>query len=119
MCLEIDDNVKSLNKRTVWKVFDQNGLDFGPIVSLYQGASYPKGKLIERSQGIARHGDYGHHGLHLYLKKSVAKRNAAGWNSAYIAKFSVDPDDFLFASQCGKVAIYQRATRVGNYIRIT
>jgi hypothetical protein len=118
MCLDIDDNVKSLNKRTVWKIFDQSGLDCGPIVSLYQGAVYPKGKLTERSPGRAREGNFGLHGLHFYLSKSAAKRHAACWHSAYIAKFSVDPKDFMFASKCGEEAMYERATRVGGYIRV-
>jgi hypothetical protein len=119
MCIDIDF-AKSLSKRTVWKVFDHQGLNSGPIVSLYRGASYPKGEPVERSPGpvLAKDGQSAN-GLYFYVSKAIATREAKNFYCAYIAKFSVDPDDFLFASQCGKVAIYQRATRVGNYIRIT
>jgi hypothetical protein len=115
MCLLIDDNVKSLNKRTVWKIFDRAE---GYIGSLYMGAKYPKGKMVERSIGPARDYDTGNHGLHFYLSKAIAKKEAAEWVGSYIAKFSVDPKDFMFASVDGREAMYERATRVGNYIRV-
>jgi hypothetical protein len=119
MCLIIDNRVKSLNKRTVWKIFDKQG---GKIVSLFMAAVYPKGKLIERSRSrlSPRRGDIGEEGLHFYLSKSKAKREAAGWHGSYIAKFEVDPKDFMFAGTSiskGEV-MYERATRVGNFIRI-
>lgn len=118
MCLTIDPNVKSLNKRTVWKVFDKGGLSTGKIVSLYQGATYPKGKLIERSRGLTNDGNgNGIHGLHFYLNKTLAKQKASFWAGAYIAKFAVNPKDFLFASNDGE-AMYERATRIGNFIKV-
>lgn len=117
MCLQIDDDVLSLNKRIVWKVFDRQQ---GKIASLYKGAEYPKGKLVERSPGDpTQYGrDRAGHGLHFYLSKAIAKREAGYWDGSYIAKFAVDPSDFMFASTDGKEAMYERATRVGNYIKV-
>jgi hypothetical protein len=116
MCLTIDDSVTSLNKRIVWKVFDRS---FGNgITSLYQGAVYPKGKLVERSPGISNDNGTGTHGLHFYLSKAIARRNAQGWHDSYIAKFAVDPKDFMFANVDGDKAMYQRATRVGSFIKV-
>lgn len=115
MCLDINDSIKSLNKRIVWKIFDKES---GKITSLYRAASYPKGKLVERSQGIAREGDYGVHGLHFYLSKAKALAAAKCWKNSYIAKFAVDPKDFMFADLNGHEAMYERATRIGNYIKV-
>lgn len=119
MCLTIDDSVKSLNKRTVWKIFDKPD---GKIVSLFQAAVYPKGKLIERSRfsSSPRNGILGSEGLHFYLSKSQAKREAMNWHVSYIAKFEVDPKDFMFAGRDDSKgqAMYERAKRVGNFIRV-
>ncbi len=119
MCMTIDYSVKSLNKRIMWKVFDK---DFGKITSLYMSMEYPKGKLVRRSKGdsIYRNSDgtfLGTHGLHFYTSKALAKRMASYWPDSYIAKFAVDPADFMFASNDGK-AMYERATRIGNYIKV-
>lgn len=115
MCFEIDTKAASLNKRIVWKVFDKQG---GKIVSLYEAATYPKGKLVERSVGPTEHNGSAVHGLYFYLSKADAKREATEFPNVYIAKFTVSPKDFLFASACGRVATYERATRVGNFIRV-
>jgi hypothetical protein len=115
MCLTIDDSVTSLNKGTVWKVFDRQD---GPIVSLFKQVVYPKGKLIERSTGAAREGNTGHHGLHFFLSKRLAKREASTWHNSYIAKFKVNPTDFMFINPKKTEAMYERATRVGNYIKV-
>jgi hypothetical protein len=48
MCMHIDPEIKSLNKRTVWKVFDR--VEGNRILSLFMAHSYPKGKLIERGR---------------------------------------------------------------------
>jgi len=124
MCMAIDESVKSSNKRVVWKVFDiQQG---GKILSLFQAFEYPKGKLIERSRqrdvptrrrsvdGVL----LGAEGLHFYSSKAIAVAQAKLWSDSYIAKFAVDPADFMFASVDGKELMYERATRVGNYIRV-
>jgi len=116
--MNINPNVTSLNKRTVWKIFDREGDTTGKIVSLFQAASYPLGKRITRSPGIANNGGYGGHGLHFYVTKSLAKKHASFWMNAYIAKFKVNPKDFMFASVCGEEAMYESATRVGKYIRV-
>jgi hypothetical protein len=114
MCLVIDDRIKSLNKRIVWKVFERRG---DKIVSLFQGASYPKGKLIKRSKGEPREDGLGTHGLHFYTTKARALREANFWPGTYIARFAVDPADFMFAG--GKsAAMYERATRIGPYIKV-
>jgi hypothetical protein len=113
MCLIIDDSIKSLKNRVVWKVFDKPD---GKIVSLFQAAVYPKGKLIVRDSGITREGDYGYHGLHFYRSKAGALAEAQTWYGAYIAKFAVDPADFMFAN--ANEVMYEKATRVGNYIRV-
>jgi len=115
MCLDINPEVKSLNKRTVWKVFDRQD---NKIVSLYMSATYPKGKLIQRSRGAAVEYGMGEHGLHFYLSKSIAKKRAAEWPNSYIAEFAVVPEDFMFISVDKTEAMYERATRVGNYIRV-
>lgn len=121
MCLKIDITVTSLSKRTVWKVFDSQN---GEIVSLYKGAKYPKGKLIERSRGnpvdkrFPWEGPRGTHGLHFYTSKARAKAEANIWSSSYIAKFSVDPQDFMYMNASKSEAMYQRATRVGNFIKV-
>jgi hypothetical protein len=116
MCLYINPEVKSMNKHIVWKVFDRQG---GKIVSLYMAATYPKGRLIQRSGGSAvdEYGT-GEHGLHFYLSKAIAKKHAAEWPNSYIAKFAVVPKDFMYISVDKKEAMYERATRVGNYIRV-
>lgn len=117
MCLEIDYSKKSLNKRIVWKVFGRQG---GKIVSLFQAAIYPKGKLVNRNVGIPDDGyGYSGHGLHFFTSKAFAKALANAWSHTYIAKFAVDPVDFMFASKDGKKAIYERATRIGNFIKMT
>lgn len=117
MCLEIDYSKKSLNKRIVWKVFDRQG---GKIASLFQAAIYPKGKLVNRSVGVPDDGNgYGGHGLHFFTSKAFAKAMAYTWAHTYIAKFAVDPADFMFASTDGKEAMYERATRIGNFIKMT
>lgn len=119
MCLVIDPKVKSLNKRIVWKVFDCGGDTTGRVVSLYRGAKYPKGELIERSPGLTTDSaGNGTRGLHFYLSQVLAKKHARYWFPTFIAKFAVDPKDFLFASADGEEAMYERATRVGDYIRI-
>jgi hypothetical protein len=115
MCLDIDDSVKSLSKRTVWKIFDKAS---GKIASLYMAAPYPKGKLVERSSGEPRWGNAGEHGLHFFTSKAIAKRNAKVWSESYIAKFRVDPKDFMYANADKSEAMYARATRVGNYIKV-
>lgn len=115
MCLIIDYKVKSLNKRIVWKIFDK---DSGKIASLYRAELYPKGKLVERSQGASRDAHLGTHGLHFYLSKAKAAGHAKYWSNSYIAKFAVDPKDFMFADQNGTTAMYERATRIGNYIKV-
>ena len=119
MCMEIDPTVKALNKRIVWKVFDQRGKRTGKIVSLFQSASYPLGKRITRSRGscISDTG-FGTRGLHFYLTKAAAAAEASDWTSTYIAEFKVNPADFMFASTCGKKVMYKSATRVGKYIRV-
>jgi len=123
MCMAIDESVKSSNKRVVWKVFDiQQG---GKILSLFQAFEYPKGKLIERSRNHdvpTRRNPAGSllggEGLHFYSSKAIAVAQAKLWSDSYIAKFAVDPADFMFASVDGKELMYERATRVGNYIRV-
>jgi hypothetical protein len=119
MCMIIDDSVMSSNKRTVWKVFDKSN-GGTKIVSLYQQAVYPKGKLVERDAGAPRYNNRGTHGLHFFTTKSQAKRTASNWLDAYIAKFAVDPKDFMFAGRDENAgeAMYERATRVGNFIRV-
>jgi hypothetical protein len=120
----IDESVKSSNKRVVWKVFDRS--QGGKILSLYQAFEYPKGKLIERSRDddapTYRRSDgdlIGSEGLHFYSSKAIAVAWAKGWPGSYIAKFAVDPADFMFASDDGSALMYERATRVGNYIRVS
>jgi len=121
MCLQIDESVKSSRKRTVWKVFDKST---GKIGSLIRGSYYPKGKLIERSRitiTVYRHCDgtlYGNEGLHFYSSKAIAVAEANTWLNSYVAKFAVDPADFMFASTDGRELMYERATRVGNYIKV-
>jgi hypothetical protein len=124
MCMVIDESVKSLNKRVVWKVFDRP--QGGKILSLYQGFEYPKGKLIERSRSEldpTRRGFsgalIGNEGLHFYLTKAIALEEAAIWSGSYIAKFKVIPKDFMYASVDGREAMYERAWRVGNYIKVS
>jgi hypothetical protein len=122
MCLEIDESVTSLNKRVVWKVFDKP--EGGEILSLFQSFKYPKGKLIERSRrelGPTRRFSgalFGNEGLHFYLTKAIAREEASCWGDSYIAKFAVDPSDFMYKSVDGREAMYERATRVGNYIKV-
>jgi hypothetical protein len=122
MCLQIDPTVKKLNKRVVWKVFDRgNTAGTGSsrlIVSLYRGASYPKGKLVERSKGPSTLDGAGLHGLHFFLSKAQAKIEAEFWGHTYIAKFKVNPKDFMFINGRRTEAMYERATRVGNYIKV-
>jgi hypothetical protein len=119
MCMDIDESVTSLNKRVVWKMFDRQG---GKIVSLFQGATYRKGKLVERSPGetsyTTGHGRHGTKGLHFFVSKTIAKLQASTWPNSYIAKFVVSPKDFMFASTSREEAMYEKATRVGNYIRV-
>lgn len=116
MCMVIDPTIKSLNKRFVWKIFDKQNRK---IISLYQAASYPLGKRIFRSKGpTINDWGYGTNGLHFFLSKTIAKKYASRWGDSYIAKFKVDPKDFLFASHCGEEAMYESATRVGKYISI-
>jgi hypothetical protein len=119
----IDESVKSSNKRVVWKVFDRP--QGGKILSLYQSFEYPKGKLIERSRdhdaSSYRRSDgvlIGNEGLHFYSSKAIAVAVAKTWSDTYIAKFAVDPADFMFTSDDGNELMYERATRVGNYIRV-
>jgi hypothetical protein len=121
----IDESVKSSNKRVVWKVFDRP--QGGKILSLFQSFEYPKGKLIERSRyrdvpTRRRSGDgvlLGAEGLHFYSSKAIAVAKAKRWSNSYISKFAVDPADFMFASADGHELMYERATRVGNYIRVS
>lgn len=116
MCLLVDSQVKSLNKRIVWKIFDRPE---GKLVSLYHAAEYPLNKTITRGcidpplAGILEHG------LHFYLTKRAAMAEAKHWASAHIAKFSVDPKDFLAADVDGETVAYHKATRVGKYIRVS
>jgi hypothetical protein len=120
--MRIDESVKSSNKRVVWKIFDRPlG---GKILSLFQSFEYPKGKLIERSRLYASAtsrsiygGLIGTEGLHFYSSKAIAVAEAKTWPDSYIAKFAVDPADFMFASLDGNELMYERATRVGNYIK--
>jgi hypothetical protein len=122
--MRIDESVKSSNKRVVWKVFDRP--TGGKILSLFQAFEYPKGKLIERSRNhdapTRRRSDdgalLGDEGLHFYSSKAIAVAQAKPWSGSYIAKFAVDPADFMFASANGHELMYERATRVGNYIRV-
>ena len=116
MCMIIDHSVTSLNKRTVWKVF-QKETD-GRIVSLYMGHPYPLNKKIVRSRGRTSDGSMGTHGIHVYLNKKDALAEAINWQRSYIAKLRVQPSDFLFAgkdSDAGK-AMYESATRIGTFI---
>jgi len=122
MCMTIDPKVKKLSKRVVWKVFDK---PFGrrTIVSLFKGAKYPKGKLVERSPGNTSWTDFHRllrsgSGLYFYLTKEIAEQEASKWPDSYIAKFKVSPKDFIFASDDGREAMYERATRVGNFIKV-
>jgi hypothetical protein len=115
MCLVIDFSIHSMKNRVVWKVFDRQE---GRTVSLYQGAVYPKGKLVIRDAGNVHSHGHGSHGLHFFTSKSLAKRHAKLWADAYIAKFTVNPLDFMFANASGEEAMYEKATRVGNYIRV-
>jgi hypothetical protein len=120
MCNAIDPSVTSLNKRTVWKIFEKQD---GKIVSLFMSDVYPKNKLIGRSQGATSYISYDGElrtlaGLYFYLSKAAAKREAARWYKSYIAKFKVSPEDFLHASyKYEPVATYERATRVGDFIK--
>jgi hypothetical protein len=126
--MTIDESVKSSRKRIVWKVFDK---DTGRIGSLYRGFYYPKGKLIERSRDLDAptfrnaptpsniYGTLnGTEGLHFYSSKAAAVAVAKNFYLSYIARFAVDPADFMFASTDGKQLMYERATRVGSYIRV-
>jgi hypothetical protein len=121
--MRIDESVKSSNKRVVWKIFyRQLG---GKILSLFQSFEYPKGKLIERSRVYASAASrsiygvlIGIEGLHFYSSKAIAVAQAKPWSERYIAKFAVDPADFMFASLDGNELMYERATRVGNYIKV-
>jgi len=124
MCMRIDLSVESLNKRVVWKVFDKSS---GAIRSLFEYAEYPKRKLVVRSEGPTHVSDdddlYGghrrsRHGLYFYTSKAAALEEAKRWGGSYIAKFEVDPRDFLHASEDGDRATYERAKRVGNYIKV-
>lgn len=121
MCMRIDLSVESLNKRVVWKVFDKSS---GAIRSLFEYAEYPKRKLVVRSEGPTYviddlyRGTFAHHGLYFYTSKAAALEEAKRWGGSYIAKFEVDPRDFLHASEDGDRATYERAKRVGNYIRV-
>jgi hypothetical protein len=121
--MRIDESVKSSNKRVVWKVFDRP--QGGKILSLFLSFEYPKGKLIERSRNrdvpTRRSGDgvlLGAEGLHFYSSKAIAVAQAKTWPDSYIAKFAVNPADFMFASVDGNELMYERATRVGNYIKV-
>lgn len=124
MCLRIDESVKSLNKRIVWKVFDKSGPN-GAIVSLFQGYVYPQiGVQVERSHDsdspFYANSDgsrTGNEGLHFYLSKARALSEAKTWSNSFIARFEVDPADFMFADGEG-AAMYERATRVGPYIKV-
>lgn len=115
MCMIIDPEVKKLNKRVVWKIFD---LVDGKIVSLFQGATYRKGKLVTRDAGVVNDDGMGYHGLHFFRSKAKALREAKSWSYSYIAQFAVDPKDFLFASDDGNEAMYEKATRIGDYIKV-
>lgn len=84
MCLEINPDVKSLNKRIVWKVFDK--LD-GKIVSLFQAATYPKGKLVTRDAGTTNKDGRGYHGLHFFVSKATAKREAQTCSGALTLEY--------------------------------
>jgi hypothetical protein len=118
MCLDIDPEIKTLKNRVVWKVFDKEA---GKIASLYKGAVYPKGKLVERSPGptttIMYDGKvFGTRGLHFFRSKALALAEARTWHGTYIAKFAVNPADFMFANK--EEAMYERATRIGNFIKV-
>ena len=115
MCLEIDPKVKKLRNHVVWKIFD---LQDSKIVSLFLAATYRKGKLITRDVGVTNENGSGLHGLHFFRSKAKALREARSWPDSYIAKFAVDPADFMFASIDGNEAMYERATRVGPYIKV-
>jgi hypothetical protein len=125
MCLMIDKRIKSLSQRTVWKVFDQDICrGHKRVVSLFAGTEYPKGKLVTRSEGPRSERNYrgdliGTHGLHFYRTEAIARSVAKTWFNVYIAKCAVDPKDFMFASLDGREAMYERATRVGNFIKVT
>jgi hypothetical protein len=114
MCMMINPNVASLNKRVVWKVFDRQE---GKIVSLYKAATYPKGKRIKRDAGIVNDHGYGEHGLHFFVTKARAIKEARDFPNTYVAKFKVSPKDFLYAGYDSEV-MYERATRVGNFIKV-
>lgn len=115
MCLTVDPSVKSLNKRIVWKIFDKPN---GKIVSLYQAAEYPLNKRIERNRVEEPSNGILSYGIHVYLTKRAAAANAKFWNDAHIARFSVDPKDFLAADTDGETAAYHAATRTGKFIRV-
>jgi hypothetical protein len=118
MCLHIDDSAAPLTRRVVWKVFVRDTSD-GPIVSAFRRATYPKGKLIERSRGQKREDHRGLHGLHFITTKARALAYAKNWYYAYIAKFAVNPKDFMFVNAERTEAMYERATRIGPYIKVT
>ena len=118
MCLDIDPEIKTLKNRVVWKVFDK---ETGKIASLYKGAVYPKGKLVERSPGPTTMTVYedtvvGTRGLHFFRSKALALAEARNWHNTYIAKFAVNPADFMFANSTE--VMYERATRIGNFIKV-
>ena len=124
MCLEIDESVKSLNKRIVWKVFDKSGPN-DATASLFQSYVYPRiGVQVERSHDSdspfyteSDGSRIGREGLHFYLSKARALSEAKSWRDSFIARFEVDPADFMFSNGADE-AMYERATRVGPYIRV-
>ena len=119
MCLDIDPEIKTLKNRVVWKVFDK---ETGKIASLHRGAVYPKGKLVERSPGPTTMTMFedivvGTRGLHFFRSKALALAEArALQHNTYIAKFAVNPADFMFANSTE--VMYERATRIGNFIKV-
>jgi hypothetical protein len=121
MCMRIDTSVTSLNKRTVWKVFDKQPEG---IVSLFMATKYPKGKQVQRSAGPAHFvadtdgSARSSHGLYFFTSKALATRMAERWPDSYIARFAVSSEDFMFTNKDLTEAVYARATRVGNYIRV-
>jgi hypothetical protein len=120
MCMTIDTAVTKLNKRIVWKVFDKES---GKIASLYKGVKYPKGELVERSRGPTTRANadgvaVSGAGLYFYRTRAIAKSEAARWYGAYIAKCRVSPKDFIAASCDVREVMYERAKRVGSYIRV-
>lgn len=117
MCLTVVTKVNPHpRKRRAWKIFQkQSGITGRAITSLFQEISYPLNKRVERDEEETPSiGNALYHGIHVYLNKRDAYREARNWNSSYIAELAVNPADFL-AYDGANVAAYKAATRVSDY----